>query len=359
MRVISRHIISELSKIIVICLGGFIAIYLVIDFFERIDNFLEAQLPLSLAAKYFLLKCPLIVQQGIPMAVLMGTLITLGLMARSNELMVLKASGVSPVLVNGPILIIALLFSLVHFGLAEYFVPLTSTKANYIWNVRVEHLPLPSSFSQEKIWYKSGQVLYNIRVLHPERQMLEGVTIYIFDPSFRLTKRLDARKGQWDGETWIFSDGIILNRSVDGDFTVERFQRRRLDLKERPQDFQHLEKAPEEMTLAELGRYVAKIEDEGYDSTRYRVDFYAKIALPFTSVIMALLGIGVALYQGKRGGIAVGVAASVAAAFIYFLISHLVLSIGYTGNLQPLLAAWTPNLFFGLASMFLFAHAMH
>ena len=70
MRVISRYIISELIKIIAICLGVVIALYLVIDFFERIDDFLEAKLPLSSALQYFLLKLPLIAQQGIPMVFL-------------------------------------------------------------------------------------------------------------------------------------------------------------------------------------------------------------------------------------------------------------------------------------------------
>ena len=359
MRIVSRYISRELAKIIAICIGAFLAIYLVIDFFERIDNFLEVNVPLSMALQYFLLKLPLIIQQGIPMGVLMGTLITLGLIARSNELTALKASGVSPLLVAGPVILVALLLSLVDFALAEYLVPLTSTRANYIWNVKVKNRPLPSSFTQEKLWYKSGQTLYNIRVLHPRRQMMEGVTIYIFDRNFQLAKRLDARRGEWDGEAWVFSDGVFLQRAADGTFAMEQFKRRRLELNERPESFQHLEKSPEEMTLAELGRYVDKIKSEGYDATRYRVDFHAKIAFPFTSVIMALMGIGVALYQGKRGGIAVGVAISIALAFIYILIFQLVLSMGYAGNLQPVLAAWLPNLFFGMLSMFLFVHAMH
>jgi lipopolysaccharide export system permease protein len=289
----------------------------------------------------------------------MGTLITLGLMARSNELMVLKASGISPVLVVGPIVTIALLASMLDFAFSEYLVPLTSTRANYIWNVQVMNRPLPKSFSEEKVWYKSGQAIYNIRVLHTERGMLEGVTIHMFDDNFRLTRRLDARRGVWDGQSWVFSDGIFIHRTADGNFTTENFQSRRFDLKERPQDFQHLEKASEEMTLAELASYVAEIESEGYDSTRYRVDFHAKIAFPFTSLIMALLGIGVALYQGKKGGIAVGVAASVALAFIYFLLFQFMLSIGYTGHMQPLLVAWAPNILFGIASMYIFSQAMH
>jgi lipopolysaccharide export system permease protein len=351
MRVISRYIILELIKIIAICLGVVIALYLVIDFFERIDDFLEAKLPLSLALQYFLLKLPLIAQQGIPMGVLMGTLISLGLMARSNELLALKAGGVSPAMLVGPILTLALLLSLIDFTFAEFVVPLTSSRANQIWNVQVRNRPIPSSFFQEKIWYKSDKALYNIRVLHPKRKVLEGVTIHMFDRSFRVLKRIDARRGEWDGETWVFSDGIFINRTADGGYSMERFQRRRFQLKERPQDFQHLEKAPEEMTLGELGRYVTEIKSEGYDATRYQVDYHAKIAFPFTSFVMALLGIGVALYQGKHGGIAVGVAV--------LLIFQFVLRIGYTGNLQPLLAAWIPNIFFGIASIFLFIHARH
>jgi lipopolysaccharide export system permease protein len=359
MRVISSYISLELAKIIAICLGAFIAIYLVIDFFERIDDFLEAKLPLTLALHFFILKLPLVVQQGIPMAVLMGTLITLGLMARSNELMVLKASGISPLHVVGPIVTLALLASMLDFAFSEYLVPLTSTRANYIWNVRVMNRPLPTSFSEEKVWYKSGQVIYNIRVLHAKRGLLEGVTIHMFDSNFRLTSRLDARRGEWDGQSWVFSQGIFIQRTADGNFTTENFQSRRFDLKERPQDFQHLEKDSEEMTLGELARYVAEIESEGYDSSRYRVDFHAKIAFPFTSLIMALLGIGVALYQGKKGGIAVGVAASVALAFIYFLMFQFMLSIGYTGILQPVVVAWTPNILFAIASLYIFSQAMH
>ncbi|MGD8372573.1 MAG: LPS export ABC transporter permease LptG [Syntrophobacterales bacterium] len=359
MSIISRYISRELVKIIAICLGVFIAIYLVVEFFETIDDFNEARIPFSQTLQYFLLRVPLIVQQGIPMAVLMGTLITLGLVARSNELMALKASGVSPIPIAGPVVAIALLMSLADFALIEYVVPFTSSRANYIWDVKVKERPLPSSFTQEKIWYRSDRALYNIRVLHPKRQMLEGVTIYIFDRTFRLSKRLDARKGQWEGEGWVFSDGILLHRSRDGNFTMEQFQQYRLKLKERPEDFQHLEKKPEEMTFAELGRYVAKIQSEGYDATRYQVDFQAKIAFPFTPVIMALLGIAVALFQGKRGGIAVGVAASVSLAFIYLLVFQLVVSIGYTGSLPPILAAWVPNILFGMMSLYLFAHAMH
>jgi lipopolysaccharide export system permease protein len=248
---------------------------------------------------------------------------------------------------------------MLDFALAEYVVPSTSTRANYIWSVKVQKRPEPSSFTQEKLWYKSGQTLYNIRVLHVKRQMMEGVTIYTFDNDFHLVNRLDARRGQWDGEAWIFSDGVFLHRAEDGNFTIEGFRQRRMELNERPDSFQHLEKLPEEMTLGELGRYVAKIESEGYDPTRYRVDFHAKIAFPFTSVIMALMGIGIALYQGKRGGIAVGVAVSVALAFVYIIIFQLVLSVGYAGNLHPLLAAWTPNLFFAMISMWLFMHSMH
>lgn len=359
MSVLSRYITREFLKIVAVSLIGFVVIYLVIDFIDRIDNFLRAGVAFPLVADYFLFKTPFIVEQGIPMSVLMGTLITLGVLARTNELTALRAAGVSPFFYASPFIIMAFLWGLADFALAEYVVPWASTRANLIWNMETNRRPREGGFSQERIWYKGDQVLYNIRVLHTRRHTAEGVTVYFFDETFHLVERLEARKAWWDGAVWIFTDGTRLLRANDSAYTTDQFQELRLELPQRPSDFQYLAKAPEEMTLYELNRYVAKIQREGYDATRYQVDLHAKIAFPCTSVVMALLGIGVAFYQGKRGGIAMGVAASVALAFVYIMVFHFVLSLGYSGGLQPFLAAWTPNGFFGLVGLLLAAHARH
>jgi lipopolysaccharide export system permease protein len=359
MSVLGRYLTRELLKIVAVSLIGVVVIYLVVDFIDRIDNFLRARVAFSLVVDYFLFKIPFIVEQGIPMSVLVGTLITLGVLARNNELTALKAAGVSPFFYASPFILVAFLWSSADFTLAEYVVPWASTRANLIWNAETNRRPREGGFSQEWIWYKGDQVLYNIRVLHPRRHTAEGVTIYFFDETFHLVERLEARKARWDGGGWVFTDGIRLLRADDSAYTMDQFQELRLELPQRPSDFQYLAKAPEEMTLPELTKYVAKIEREGYDATRYRVDLHAKIAFPCTSVVMALLGIGVALYQGKRGGIAMGVAASVALAFVYVIAFHFFLSLGYSRGLPAFLAAWTPNGFFGLAGLLLVAHARH
>jgi len=356
-KILSRYIAKELTKVIAICLAAFTALYLLVDLLDRIDDFLEVRLPLSRIGEYFLLKAPLALQQGIPLAVLMGTLIALGLIARANELTALKAHGVSPLLYLTPAILLALLFGFSDFLLAEYIVPSSTSRANYIWNVEVKGRPLVGSFTNEQIWYKSGPRIYNIRVLHSERSLLEGVTIYFFDNNFHLLKRLDARKALWNGKKWLFSEGILLTRRDKGIFNLKHFQELSLDLPERPQNFQRLEKPTEEMSFAELLHYVRRIESEGYDATRYRVDLQAKLSFPFTTVILSLLGIAVILVQGKRGGIALGVVVSIAFAFVFLVLSQVLITLGYTGSLQPLLAAWTPNLFFGLAALLLLAHA--
>jgi lipopolysaccharide export system permease protein len=293
------------------------------------------------------------------MSVLMGTIVTLGLLARTNELTALRAAGVSPFGYCTPFMLVACLWSFGDFALAEYVVPFTSTRANLIWNVEANRRPREGGFSQERIWYRGDQLLYNIRVLHPRRQMAEGVTIYFFDPTFHLVRRLEARKGLWDGTGWTFSDGFILCGAAQSAYRVEQFRELRLELPQRPSDFQYLAKPPEEMTWGELSEYVAKIRREGYDATRYLVDLHTKVAFPGTSLVMTLLGIGVALYQGKRRGIATGVAVSVALAFVYVMVFHFLLSLGYAGKLPGVLAAWIPNAFFALAGLFLMAIARH
>lgn len=359
MSVLSRYMSRELIKIALVSLAGLAVIYLVIDFIDRIDNFLRARVAFRLVVEYFLFKIPFIVQQGIPMSVLIGTLVTLGLLARTNELTALKAAGVSPFGYCTPFMLVACLWSFGDFALAEYVVPFASTRANLIWNVEANRRPREGGFSHERIWYRGDQLLYNIRVFHPRRQMAEGITIYFFDETFHLVKRLEARKGLWNGTGWIFSDGFVLGRADENAYAVNQFQELRLELPQRPSDFQYLAKPPEEMTWGELNRYVAKIRREGYDATRYLVDLHTKIAFPCTSLVMTLLGIGVALYQGKRGGIATGVAVSVALAFVYVMVFHFLLSLGYAGKLPPVLAAWMPNAFFALAGLFLVALARH
>ncbi|MBW2265346.1 MAG: LptF/LptG family permease, partial [Deltaproteobacteria bacterium] len=108
MQIIQKYVIQEVLKTFAIVLTVSVVIYLVVDFFEKIDNFFEAGVPMSQALSFFVLRIPLIVSQVAPVGVLMAVLIVLGLMARSNELLALQSGGISKLYLLIPLQIIGL-----------------------------------------------------------------------------------------------------------------------------------------------------------------------------------------------------------------------------------------------------------
>jgi lipopolysaccharide export LptBFGC system permease protein LptF len=111
-------------------------------------------------------------------------------------------------------------------------------------------------------------------------------------------------------------------------------------------------KAPAQMNAAELRRYIRDVEALGYGTLRDRVDLAAKAAFPFTAVIMTLLGLPFAFSMGKRGTL-VGIGIGIVIAMVYWVSIGIFKSLGNVGFLSVFLAAWGPNLIFGLGGAYL------
>ena len=97
----------------------------------------------------------------------------------------------------------------------------------------------------------------------------------------------------------------------------------------------------------ELKDFIQRIKENGYDTTPYLTDLHAKISFPFVVVVMTFLGIPFALRIGRSGNVAVGITASMAIGFFYWLFFSFSISLGRGGVLPPFLAAWSANFIFG------------
>ncbi len=204
MSILDRYLIKEILKHFGIVLSAVIVIYLAVDFFENIDKFMEAGLPISRALKFFQLKLPLIIVQITPVGILLAVLITFGLMNKNNEIIALKSGGMSVYHFLKPILVLGFLFTIGYFILAEIVVPLTISKANEIWRVEVKKLTVTTE--RKNIWIKGHRSIAYISYFHPQDQSLSGITLNYFDQQFRLIRRVDAAKGKYKNKHWILYD---------------------------------------------------------------------------------------------------------------------------------------------------------
>jgi len=345
MRIIPRYMLRHYIPVFAVSVVAFVGIYLVVDFFEKIEPMLDRKLPWVEIYAYFLSKIPLILTQGIPMATILAVIITLGLLKRNRELIAMETAGINPAYYVSSLIGIGLVLACLHFSVNEFLVRPLNAKLQDTWDVKVKQKKPPVWWNPENMWYREGNTIYQIRLYDRRAVSMERVSIFFLDPQFHLLQRLDARRIFWNGEAWIAEDGLVVRfkgATTDEDW----FQRRKLELNVVPQDFSGRGVVPEELGWVDLLNYIEKIEEEGYTSTPYRVELYQRLALPFATFILALLGIAVGLRQGLHQGVAAGVGISMAVAFSFLVVSSVGSGLAAAGSVPPFLGVWAGNIIF-------------
>ncbi|MEA2039559.1 MAG: LptF/LptG family permease, partial [Thermodesulfobacteriota bacterium] len=248
--------------------------------------------------------------------------------------------------------LVALLISLSVFLVSELIVPHTSTKSNEIWEIDLKNKAERRLYVQNHIWYKGTNSIYWIGRFDSKRKTMENLTLYFFDDSFRLEKRIDARKAIWIGDKWEIREGIIQQSINEDRYSLKRFSEIDLSLPEKPDAFLRTMKQPEEMSYWQLKRYAGRVQVEGYDATEYLVDMNIKLALPLINVMMILIGIPIALGL-KRGGTPLAVSLGIGVCFLYYVFVGFSRSLGFSGLLPPVISAWLANGIFLLLGIYL------
>lgn len=354
MKILDRYLTVEFSRNLLFIAVCFISLFLIIDFFGKTRMFLSSHATFRQMAAHFLFLIPAMLSQTLPAAVLLASLMACGSLSRHNEITAMKANGVSLYRLFLPILTIASSVCLLVFLLNEWVTPYTNERAEYIRLVEVEKQQSLGSFKQDQIWYRGQKGIYNFRLFDVQSGVLHGITLYYLDHDMNLIMRLDAERGEWKEGRWLFHN-LLITRFPSGEFpAIVKTATQVVDIPEKPDDFKVIQKDVETMGYSELKRYIRKLQMEGYDATRYIVDLQGKIAFSLVSLILAVIGISFSLRSERSGGIAQGIGAGLIIGFSYWLIYAFGMSLGRSGTLPPLLAAWLGNILFGGASVWLF-----
>lgn len=347
MGILERYISREFLKLLGLCLIAFVFLYLLVDFIEKSNTMFRYQATGMQVLEYFVYKIPVIVFQMIPVAILLSTLISLTILSKNSEIIAMKASGVSLYRIVAPLLVCAVLLSGFAFLLNEYVVPYTNERSEFVYQVEIKEKRTAISKKRKKVWYKLDNGILHIRTYYTQTNEMRDVIIFQFDDRFRLTQRIDAKKAVWTGKDWEFKEGV--RREFDGNrfLSGNQFDSLKVALQETPEDFSRIAKNSDEMNYRELAEFIGRVEGEGLDVTRYSVDLQAKLSFPLVGIIMSLLAIPFALRTGRQGGVALGVGLAVGIGVIYWLFLGTFLSLGYSGALPSLAAAWGCHLLFG------------
>lgn len=350
--IIDRYIAKLFLGFFIGGLVVFVTLFVTVDF---MSNFVRSDAPFQAIISFYLLSLPALIYQMMPVACLMGVVFTLGSLGKTNELIALFASGMSLARVSLPILSLVVLISSVSFFLNDRVVPILNQKKNYVLYVEIKKQPgLYSTVKKDRIWYRSGNALYNIKTLQPETATAMGLTMYQFDSSWRLAQMLTAQSVKLQGTTWDLSDGTVTVFPVETNIPMTQdFKQKRITVSEDAKDLQSSGQSTESLSLQELGRYITRNKEAGLNTLPYEVDYHAKLSFAMAAFVMSLIGIPFSVGKARSGSAAFGAGITIGLAFAYWAFYSSGLTMGKHGALPPVLAAWAPNVLMSAFAVFL------
>lgn len=340
--VINRYVARQFLSLLLPIVASFILLYIIIDLFDRLDILLRHDATASAAIRYFLFKIPLMLTQITPPAVITATLLTYGMLGRRNEIIAFRSGGVSLVQTAVPVLVLSLAISAASLVWNETVVPYSSRKFQYVNNIEIRKRALRGVLSERAIWFHGADGFYNIDYVDRDRQAVFDLTIYRLDGDFRLRSvvhvaRADWRDGKWratDAVEYPMNDGALAGTPVPADG---------LRISETLDDFLEVQREPEELSFTALRERIDDLARKGIDASHYLVDLYLKLALPFASCVLAAVAVPIGGRLRRHPSIAAIVGIGTAIGFGYWVVLGLSTSLGQTGALPPLLAAWAAN----------------
>ncbi|HUH67190.1 MAG TPA: LPS export ABC transporter permease LptG [Syntrophales bacterium] len=354
MTILDRYVTREFVRLFFLILALFTALFMIVEFVERIRMFLSNSATLMQMVSYFIYMLPMMVSQTIPVSVLLAALMTFSILSKNSEVLAMKANGISLYRMSLPVFIVSILISIFAFLNSELVTPYSNQKADNIVYIEVQKRQVMGSLKQNQLWYRAQNGIYNFRIFDHKTKVVQGITINYLDKNFTLTARLDAEKAEWKDGKWTFYNLMITR--FGGEFpALEWASSRVIDLPEKPDDFNLVQKEAEKMGFVELKNYIGKLESEGFDATRYLVDLHGKIAFTLVIIILVAIGISFSLMKTERsGGVMPSIGIGIVIGFSYWIVHAFSMSLGRSGSVPPVLSAWFANIILGTVSVIMF-----
>jgi LPS export ABC transporter permease LptG len=355
--ILDRYILREFIKVLALVVISTAALFIIVDYTDLSGDIRQNHIPLHIVLAYYRFTIFQILNWTLPISVLVATLVTFGLLSKSNEVTALKSSGMSLYRVALPVVAIAAAISVLAYLMLDYVLPYSNRRVDELRN-RIKGKKALVTQNQQKLWFL-GKGRYIINFLNYDRQaqQLSQVQVFEFHPAkFRITRRVYADTAKWDGEGWVFEHGWMRSFADDGSMTDTPIVRPLpLFYAERPEDFETEVKSPDQMTFAQLRRYIDTIKRSGYAAEELTVKLYEKTSWPFISMVMSIIALPFAFRIGRRGAL-YGVGIALVLGIFYWMVFAVFTKFGEVGNLPPLLSAWSANILFGIAGIYMFLH---
>ncbi len=344
LRILDKYLLREFAWPLIYSFDAFLLLFVVHDLLENLSEFLRQHARIGMILRYYLIVLPEPIVFILPLAVLLGVLFCLSMLGRHNELLAMRASGVSIWRLGLPFFVVGAIASAAAFGVSEKFVPQSRERAE---SLQRQMRGLPAVLKRQNFFFSNSQDRrdWYAREFDPEQNVMEDVAFYVRTSDGKPVMDMFARRAVWTEKRWRFEDArLVQPPAADVYVAATNFP----FITETPKRLIMESKHYQEMTSTELRRFARSLRYTGRASQQapYLVEMHGRYAMPLTCLIVIVLGVPLGMQVSRRGPM-MGVGLALVSVVAFFILTRLSLQLGHGGRVPPVMAAWLPNAIFG------------
>ena len=364
LQILDRYVTASYLRYLLVSVAALIGIFYLSTFIDQSDKVFKGTVSWAMLMQYFRYATPQWFYWALPVGVLLATLITIALLTKNSELIVMKACGISLYRVAVPMFVTSALVGAGLFGLEQTVLGPSNRRAEQIRH-QIRGNPADTFDVLHRRWLVGTEgEIYHYQWYDPRNHLLSGLSVYEFSPGMeRITRRSYADLATYvatdeedpldvwrveRGWTREFDQNGKLRTDARG-FTPFTSETRRL---ETASYFGADQPRPDFMGYTALRDYTEVLAAGGFDVVPQRVALARKLAFPFVTLVMTLIAVPFAVTIGRSGAMG-GIAVGITLAITYWTVISIFAALGNGGALPPVLAAWAPNLLFASGAAYL------
>lgn len=349
-KLLDRYIANEFWQPLLFGIGIVTGVWFGADQLKTIFNLImKSGVPLDMAFEIIGLHLPEIIVLTIPIGVLLGTLLVFNRLSGDSEIIALRTSGISFYRIMVAPLLFGVLTSVASFGINEYVVPVANRTSKKLEFLALYKQTLPEG-TANFTYMERGKDLTLSRVYYiglADKTSINNVIILDFTRD-KLVQIISAAHGLWNHGEWILEKGRTYVLAGDSDITrILKFDTLVIPgVKNAQEALKMNEIPPKDMSIGELSAYMDNMKKSNVIPRDLLVRYYQKFSQPLACLIVALAGAPLGLLA-RRSRSNLGLVYSAAVVFLYYVLQSSSGALGDSGRLDPLVAAWLPNIVIG------------
>ncbi|VAW91672.1 Lipopolysaccharide export system permease protein LptG [hydrothermal vent metagenome] len=350
MKILERYIGRTVAMSVVTVIMVISSLFLLIGFAGEFDKIGSSNYTFFMAVKYTLLLLPDRIYEFFPLATLLGSILGLGALANSSELVVIRSAGVSIFKIVAAIMKTALVLMAIAFIIGEVIAP---PALQYAKLQQVKALSQNISLNtQYGLWARDSNTYIHVQRANNDGKLFD-VHLYRLNEKYKLEQVLHAKTADYDGKNWQLKDikqTDISQQKISVSHIASMEWKTLLD----PELVSIVTFEPNKLSIWKLSSYINYLKDNGLETAQYELAFWSKVIMPFTIAAMVLLAVPYVFGSLRRTSVGQQILIGFLAGLVFFIANRLLGQMSIVYNFHPALGASVPTLLVFVGTFFLF-----